>query len=89
VELAFWQLTGSDSGGVKPVKPAGRGKAADIDYGTLAGMAYDGLLALLHDYSREEASYPARPVAIYAPRYSDYQHLARVLEWSLSGETGE
>jgi ATP-dependent helicase/nuclease subunit B len=88
-ELAFWQLTGSDSGGVKPIRAAGRGKAADIDYGTLAGMAYDGLLALLQEYSREEASYPARPAATYAPRYSDYQHLARVLEWSLSGEAGE
>jgi ATP-dependent helicase/nuclease subunit B len=88
-ELAFWQLNGSDSGGVKPIKPAGRGKATTMDYNALADMAYDGLIALLADYSREEASYPAQPAAAYAPRYNDYHHLARVLEWSLSGETGE
>ena len=88
-ELAFWQLNGSDSGGVKPVKAAGRGKSTAIDYTALAELAYDGLLALLQEYSREEASYPAQPAAAYAPRYSDYRHLARVLEWSLSGETGE
>jgi ATP-dependent helicase/nuclease subunit B len=86
-ELAFWQLNGSDSGGVKPIKEAGRGGSA-IDYDILAEEAYDGLLDLLRAFSVEEASYPARPMAAYAPRYSDYHHLARVLEWSLSGETG-
>lgn len=88
-ELAFWQLNGSDTGGVKPVKEAGRGKSTAVDYGALADAAYDGLIELLRDFSRDEASYPAQPVAAYAPRYSDYQHLARILEWSLSGEVGE
>jgi len=78
-ELAFWQLNGSDTSGVKPIK----------DHGALADAAYDGLIELLRDFSRDEASYPAQPVAAYAPRYSDYQHLARILEWSLSGEVGE
>jgi ATP-dependent helicase/nuclease subunit B len=44
---------------------------------------------LLRDFSHDEASYPAQPAAAFAPRYSDYQHLARILEWSLSGEAAE
>jgi ATP-dependent helicase/nuclease subunit B len=88
-ELAFWQLNGSDTGGVKPIREAGRGKGATLDYDALADEAYAGLIALLDEFSRDEASYPAQPAAAYAPRYSDYQHLARILEWSLSGEATE
>ncbi|MDY0882364.1 double-strand break repair protein AddB [Dongia soli] len=89
-ELAFWQLNGRDSGGaVKPVKEAGRGLRGNADYMVLAQLAYDGLLALLRDFSEEDAAYPAQPAPRYAPRYSDYGHLARVLEWSLAGEEGE
>jgi ATP-dependent helicase/nuclease subunit B len=88
-ELAFWQLNGSDTGGVKPIREAGRGKTTGMDYGALADAAYEGLLDLLRDFSHDEASYPAQPAAAFAPRYSDYQHLARILEWSLSGEAAE
>ncbi|TXH38738.1 MAG: double-strand break repair protein AddB [Rhodospirillaceae bacterium] len=89
-ELAFWQLNGRDAGGaVKPVKEAGRGVRGNADYMVLAQLAYDGLLALLQDFSAEDAAYPAQPAPRYAPRYSDYGHLARVLEWSLAGEEGE
>jgi ATP-dependent helicase/nuclease subunit B len=89
-ELAFWQLNGRDAGGaVKPVKEAGRGVRGNADYMGLAQLAYDGLVALLRDFSEEDAAYPAQPAPRYAPRYSDYGHLARVLEWSLAGEEGE
>jgi len=87
-ELAFWQLNGSETGGVKPVREAGRGKQGATDYNQLADDAYQGLLALLQDFSREDASYPAQPAADFAPRYSDYWHLSRVLEWSLAGGNG-
>jgi ATP-dependent helicase/nuclease subunit B len=89
-ELAFWQLNGKDGGGaVKPIKEAGKGRQGNADYMQLAELAYDGLLELLRDFSREDAAYPAQPAPRYAPRYSDYGHLARVLEWSLSGEEAE
>lgn len=83
-ELAFWQLNGSETGGVKPIREAGRGRNG-IDYERLAAEAYDGLVALLQHFSSEDASYPAQPMADFAPRYSDYGHLARLREWSLAG----
>ncbi|MET1026284.1 MAG: double-strand break repair protein AddB, partial [Dongiaceae bacterium] len=89
-ELAFWQLNGRDSGGsVKPIKEVGRGRQNNADYMQLAALAYDGLVELLRDFSHEEASYPAQPAPRYAPRYSDYGHLARVQEWSLAGGDSE
>jgi len=87
-ELAFWQLNGTETGGVKPVREAGRGKQGATDYNQLADAAYEGLIELLRDFSREDASYPAQPAADFAPRYSDYWHLSRVLEWSLAGGNG-
>ena len=89
-ELAFWQLSGRESGGsVKPIKEVGRGRQGNADYMQLAALAYDGLTQLLRDFSREDASYPAQPAPRYAPRYSDYGHLARLQEWSLAGGDSE
>lgn len=43
----------------------------------------------LNDYVSGRASFIARPFPKFARRYSDYDHLARVKEWSLtSGEDG-
>jgi ATP-dependent helicase/nuclease subunit B len=84
-ELAFWQLNGSETGGVKPIRAAGRGKQGGTDFNQLAEAAYLGLIELLRHFSREDAVYPATPMADFAPRYSDYGHLARTREWSLAG----
>jgi ATP-dependent helicase/nuclease subunit B len=72
--LSHWRLSGSSAGGEdKPVKG---------DLAELAREAYDGLLALLRHYSRDEAAYPASPDPMFAARYDDYAHLAREAEWS-------
>jgi len=84
-ELAFWQLNGSETGGVKPIREAGRGKQGNADYNQLAEAAYLGLIELLQHFSQEDAAYPATPMADFAPRYTDYGHLSRVREWSLAG----
>lgn len=44
-----------------------------------------GLAGLVHRYSVEGAGYLSRPYAQYAQRFSDYDHLARVKEWSATG----
>ncbi|KQT60111.1 double-strand break repair protein AddB [Methylobacterium sp. Leaf456] len=44
------------------------------------------LRGLLARYMTGEAPYVSRPYPKYVRAYSDYDHLARVLEWSLAGE---
>jgi ATP-dependent helicase/nuclease subunit B len=73
-ELAHWRLTGSGDGGrVSPVKG---------DLPQMAREAYDGLVLLLAHYGSDDATYPASPDPLFAPRYDDYTHLARTAEWS-------
>jgi len=80
--LEYWRLGGrrDQPGEVRPV--------AD-DPEDLARRALAGLTALVTLYARPDTPYPARPVPDVAPRYSDYEHLARVREWAAAGEEGE
>jgi ATP-dependent helicase/nuclease subunit B len=43
---------------------------------------FEGMIAR---FASGEAAFMSRPFAKYARRYSDYDHLARVKEWSLAG----
>ncbi|HEX8663735.1 MAG TPA: double-strand break repair protein AddB [Beijerinckiaceae bacterium] len=47
------------------------------------------LEGLLARYVSGEAGYLSRPFPKYARKYADYDHLARVKEWSLGGANGE
>ncbi len=77
-ELAFWHLHGRDDGGKEiPVK-------ADIS--TLSAEAYDGLVRLIAEFDQAETPYRARPRPEFAPKYSDYEHLARIKEWATADE---
>lgn len=76
-ELAFWRLSGNEPPGEE--KPL---KAAPVE---LAREAIAGLLRLIEAFDDPATAYAARPRPDYAPRYSDYEHLARVKEWSASG----
>ena len=44
------------------------------------------LRGLVARFLTGEAAYVSRPYPKYARAYGDYDHLARVLEWSLGGE---
>lgn len=68
---------------VQPPKGDGRSLQAIVE-DHLAGLT-----RLVEGYVSGEAAYLSRPYAKYAQRYSDYDHLARVGEWSLAGEPGE
>ncbi|MBM3512967.1 MAG: double-strand break repair protein AddB [Alphaproteobacteria bacterium] len=78
VALEFWQLSGRDVGG--EVKSAGGDPAG------LSATAVERLERLIAIFDDPATPYRARPNPAHAPRYSDYEHLARVREWaSLDG----
>ena len=76
--LDYWRLRGS----VPPGEVIQVGK----DAAHLAEEARDGLLALIRLFDRNDTPYEARPRPDKAPRFSDYEHLARVREWAVAGE---
>ncbi|TNE34193.1 MAG: double-strand break repair protein AddB [Alphaproteobacteria bacterium] len=83
-ELAYIRLGGGSPAG--EFRPAG-GKqsppAADM-----AAEAYDGLQRLIAQFDRQATPYLSRPRPDLPDRFNDYEHLARVKEWS-SGEESE
>ena len=78
-KIAFWRLSGGS--------PVAEIKSYDAPQ--FAADAYHGLLSLIVVFDDPTTPYLARPRAAYAPRFSDYEHLARVKEWSASGDEGE
>ena len=77
-QLLFWQLKGDETGG-KEI-------SAGEDPKALAAAALAGLANLVKTFADERTPYAARPHPEMAPKYSDYQHLARVKEWASEGE---
>ncbi|MFC4271730.1 double-strand break repair protein AddB [Sneathiella chungangensis] len=80
-ELAYIQLNGGDPAG-KFSDAAGRQGPAAED---LAREAYDGLQRLIAQFDRQATPYLSCPRPDLPYRFNDYDHLARVKEWS-SGE---
>ncbi len=80
-DLEYWRLSGgrivgavSSVGGERPDELAARARA--------------GLARLIETFDDPATAYESRPRADWAPRYSDYEHLARVKEWSAPGAGG-
>ncbi|MBI3498467.1 MAG: double-strand break repair protein AddB [Proteobacteria bacterium] len=80
-ELAYWRLSGGEPAG--EIRRIG-GEAPS----QLIAEAKAGLMRLIAIYDDPTTPYAPRPNPASAPRYSDYEHLARVKEWS-SGDGGE
>lgn len=57
--------------------------------GDLADNTYAWLVDLLRQYESEKTPYLSRPRPMFWGRFGDYDHLARVKEWSSAGEDGE
>lgn len=57
--------------------------------GDLADNTYAWLVDLLRQYESEKTPYLSRPRPMFWSRFGDYDHLARVKEWSSAGEDGE
>ncbi len=75
----YLKLGGADGGSERPIP----GKNARLE--DIVSEHYDGLLSLLNQLRNEAAPYLSRPYPKYAKRYGDYDHLARVKEWSATG----
>jgi ATP-dependent helicase/nuclease subunit B len=78
--LSYWQV----SGGRQP----GFARSLDTDPATLSDQAIDGLKRLIAEFDDPSTAYLSRPRPDYAPRYSDFEHLARTREWGGTGEDG-
>jgi ATP-dependent helicase/nuclease subunit B len=79
-EQAIYLKVGGAAGGED--KHAG-GKGENI--GNLAEQHFAGLKMLLEAFACEDTPYLSLPFPKLAPRFSDYDHLARVKEWSATG----
>jgi ATP-dependent helicase/nuclease subunit B len=79
-EQAIYLKLGGAAGGEN--KHAG-GKGENI--GHLAEQHFAGLKMLLDAFACEDTPYLSLPFPKFAPRFSDYDHLARVKEWSATG----
>ncbi len=76
-ELAYWKLSGlGDIGSVTPAA-----KTAEGVQMLIADLS-DGLAAYVAAFDDPSMPYRSRPRPDFAPRHSDYDHLARVREWS-------
>ncbi|HSE76721.1 MAG TPA: double-strand break repair protein AddB [Alphaproteobacteria bacterium] len=83
-QLRYWRLSGGRDAG-EEVAVDGKRLAKDappLDPVVLADDAEAGLARLAARYRDPATPYPARPLFEYAPRYSDYGHLARLKEWA-------
>ena len=75
-ELSYWRLTGAEQPGeVRPISD----NVADLVAATDARLR--ALIAAFDQAGTPYYSRP-RPHPSIAPKYSDYDHLARVAEWS-------
>jgi ATP-dependent helicase/nuclease subunit B len=79
--MLYWRLKGGTDGGEE--------RSAGDEPARLTGEAVEGLAALIATFDDERTPYAARPHPDRAPKYSDYQHLARLREWATAGEEAE
>jgi ATP-dependent helicase/nuclease subunit B len=66
-----------------------KAKDKEKDFGALVAEHREQLFALLNQFRSPSRSYPSRPFVAFASRFGDYDHLARVKEWSRGGEGEE
>ena len=75
--LSYWRVSGGrEAGKIKDIKTPG---------GELANAAHRGLAQLIETFDDPDTAYRSRPRPAIAPRFSDYDHLARIKEWSAGG----
>ncbi|HJM90855.1 MAG: double-strand break repair protein AddB [Alphaproteobacteria bacterium] len=75
--VSYWRVTGGrQAGEIRDIKANG---------GDLAEQARQGLVELIAKFDDPETPYRSRPRPAIAPRFSDYDHLARIKEWSAGG----
>ena len=82
---ALYLKLGGPNGGEERPAAGKRGKPI----ATLAEEHFADLGELLDQFTDQATPYLSRPFPKFKNRYSDYDHLARVKEWSATGGAGE
>jgi ATP-dependent helicase/nuclease subunit B len=84
-DLVYLQVTGRKPAGKVEIRGAAGPESQDA-----AEQALAGALRLLAQFDDPERAYLSRTAPQFVHDYAgDYAHLARVFEWSTSGEDGE
>jgi ATP-dependent helicase/nuclease subunit B len=78
--MLFIRLTGAEQ------KP---GEVREIPVDDLPEKTWHSLVSLLLKYENPKTPYLSNPRPQFVGRFADYDHLARVKEWSAGGEGGE
>jgi ATP-dependent helicase/nuclease subunit B len=83
--LVYWRL----SGGLDPGEAMSLYKKNPTDIQNAVLEAKDHLGELIDAFDQPDRAYLSRPHPGLAPRFSDYEQLARVAEWSAAGDGDE
>jgi len=67
---------------------AGEQKPIKLDGNQASQDAYERLVQMVHKYGDAETPYLSHPRPMFQSRFGDFNHLARVKEWSAGGEAG-
>jgi ATP-dependent helicase/nuclease subunit B len=80
----YLKLGGRNGGAERPLVF----KAQKEELASVAERHFENLVGLLNQFREPDRSYPPRPFPKFAARYNDYDHLARVKEWSTGFDEG-
>ncbi len=81
--LTYYRLSGTKDGGVVATVATDPASDDDMSPADLADASYERLVRLIGAYRNPTTSYPSRPRIMFETATSgDYDHLARVKEWS-------
>jgi ATP-dependent helicase/nuclease subunit B len=80
----YLKLGGRTGGEEKPLVFQKQGASFEA----VVEMHFEELIGLLNAFRKCETAYQPRPFPKYAARYNDYDHLARVKEWSSGFDEG-
>ncbi len=78
--LGYWKMTGGSK--------AGEITAVEGTLDTVIESAEAGLHDLIRTFDNPETPYYSLPCPANAPRFNDYEHLARIKEWTALDEAG-
>ena len=78
--LQYWVLSGSAGGSITTL---------ETDIETLTEQTETSLRQLIEDYDDPAMPYICLPRSDKAPRFNDYEHLARIREWGVTGDEQE
>jgi ATP-dependent helicase/nuclease subunit B len=80
-QLIYLRLSGG--------QPAGQVKILGLDVAEATEKAIRGLRKRIAAFDDPEMPYRSRPVPMFESQYGDYDHLARVKEWTAASGEGE